>query len=88
MIGFSYATILGVLRQRQDFWSTEEDLFPAPAFGHTFRKGLHRLEETLMALFFIQHEHNDGKWHSNKSLVRNVCFKVEQGPYTRLQDEG
>ena len=88
VIGFSYATILGILRQRQDFWSTEVDLFPAPAFGHTFRQGLHRLEETLMALFFVQHGHNDGKWYSNKSLVRNVCFKVEQGPYTRLQDEG
>ena len=67
--------ILGIWRQRQDFWSTEEDLLPALAFGRTFRKGLHCLEETLMVLSSIEHGHNDGKWHSNKSLLEMCVSK-------------
>ena len=80
--------ILGVLRQRQDFRSSEEDLFPTPVFGRRYTRGLHCLEETIMALFFIEQQHNENKWHFNKSLARNVCFKAKQGSYTRLQDEG
>ena len=58
-----YAMTLGVLRQRQDYWSTEEDLFPAPAFGRRFGMGLHRFEEILMALSFGQQGHDDDRWY-------------------------
>ena len=75
VIGFLYAMTLGVLRQRQDYWSTEGDLFPAPAFGRRFGMGLHRFEEILMALSFVEQGHNDDKWHPARALVELCASK-------------
>ena len=73
MIGLLYAMTLGVLRQRRDYWSTEEDLFPAPAFGRRFGMGLHRFEEILMALSFVKQGHDNHKWYPGRVLV-DMCI--------------
>ena len=63
VVGFLYAMTLGVLRQRRDYWSTEDHLCPAPAIGCRFGMGLHRFEEILMALSFANHRHDDDRWY-------------------------
>ena len=89
MSGSLHVMILGVLRQKQDYWSTEEDLFPAPAFGCRFGMGLNRFE-ILMALSFIEQGHKDDKWHSARALL-GMCAskwnKVLTPGYEMMADE-
>ena len=85
VIGFLYAMTLGVLRQRRDYWSTEDNLYSAPAFGCSFEMGLHNFEEILMALSFANHRHDDDRWYPAQALV-HVCFKVARDDYAWLQD--
>lgn len=74
MIGILYAMTLGVLRQRRDYWRTEDSLFPAPAFGRRFGMGLHRFEEILMALSFTE-QGNDDKWLPARALLEMCASK-------------
>ena len=70
-----HAMTLGVLRQRRDYWSTEEDLFPAPAFGRRFGMGLHHFEEILMALSFAEQGHDDDRWYPARILAEMCTSK-------------
>ena len=82
VIGFLYAMTLGVLRQRRDYWSTEDGLFSAPAFGRRFGMGLHRFEDILMALSFVKPENNDDKWYHVRTFLGMCTSKWKI--YTRL----
>ena len=75
VIGMLYAMTLCVLRQRQDYWSTEEDLFPAPTFGRRLGMGLHRFEEILMALSFAELGHDDDRWYHARVLAESCASK-------------
>ena len=75
VIGFLYAMTLGVLRQRQDYWSTEDGLFSAPAFGRRFGMGLHRFEEIRMALSFVKPKNNDDKWYPVRAFLEMCTSK-------------
>ena len=49
------------LRKRREYWSTEEELFPDSAFGHRFGMELHRFEDILMGLSFVEQGYDDGR---------------------------
>ena len=86
MSGSLHVMILGVLRQKQDYWSTEEDLFPTPAW---YGMGLNRFE-ILMALSFIEQGHKDDKWHTARALLVRCPFKwnkVLTPGYIMMADE-
>ena len=77
MIGLLYAMTLVVLRQRRDYWSTEDDLFPAPTLGRRFGMGLHRFEEIHMALSFVKQGHDNDKGYPGWVPGRYVHFKMD-----------
>ncbi|XP_051167804.1 uncharacterized protein LOC127285709 [Leptopilina boulardi] len=75
-IGIMYAMTVNVLHSRRDYWSTQDNLFPAPAFGKRFGQGYHRFEEILnsMAFSIPAHENND-KWKLVRPFIEMTVSK-------------
>nr|CAI5847440.1 unnamed protein product [Callosobruchus analis] len=65
-IGLMYAMTLSICHTRRDYWSNEDGVFVAPAFGKRFGMGIHRFEEILSFMSFSKSAATaDDKWHSN-----------------------